>query len=421
MNIYFSKEIDKIYFFGDAVSFPLLKTITKVNRGLSFVVFCMCNGINDIEQIEIELVRKFNIKDREDNIRKMVLSNTIEDDDIKKAFTLDIEKSNHSLQVYGTMGKRYPQLLHMELTSTCNFQCGHCYKNATYSGEYVAFDWIKEKIYEKFKGSIQTIHLTGGEPTLHRDFDSIVNLFSSDYDLQLTTNGSRIRSFSEELFKKFKAIDISLYGLTSEDYLSNTGCFDAFCKVKDGCIMLSEADIDFRVTLVLNNENWNQMENYVQYAISVGAKRIGFALPSNGGKLLHGTSDRWHLTSETKRMIYREFRNVQSKYNDKIMFTEWERSKYSDMWKAYPENDSLRCGAGARDWWISEKYKFRPCSFLPDEYMSLDYDTWYGYIMNEQELDWSNARSALELFASNNNLDITDICPVFQKIEEKNV
>ena len=76
------------------------------------------------------------------------------------------------------------------------------------------------------------------------------------------------------------------------------------------------------------------------------------------------------------------------------------------MWKNYPEDDSLRCGAGARDWWMSEKYNFRPCSFLPDEYMSLDYDTWYNYITNEQELDWNQARNALELFATNHSLDI---------------
>ena len=35
--------------------------------------------------------------------------------------------------------------------------------------------------------------------------------------------------------------------------------------------------------------------------------------------------------------------------------------------------------------------------------------------MNEQELDWSQARSSLELFAVNHSLDITDLCPIFRK------
>ena len=144
--------------------------------------------------------------------------------------------------------------------------------------------------------------------------------------MQLTTNGSRIISFSTELFKKFQAIDISLYGLTADEYLNNTGSFEAFKLVRDGCIMLSEADIDFRVTLVLNNTNCCQMEDYVRYAIELGAKRIGFALPSNGGKLLFDVPDKWYLTAENKRRIYRTFRDVQNKSIGKITFTEWNRN-----------------------------------------------------------------------------------------------
>lgn len=415
MNIYFSAEVDNIYFWGESVAFHLDKTITKTNRGLSFVVSCIYNDINELEEIANKLREKFDINDKPDNIKDMILFNTIEDDDIRTAFTCDSENANHSPKIYGIMGKRYPQMLHMELTSSCNFQCSHCYKNANYKGDNVALDWIKRNIYEKLKGYTKIIHLTGGEPTLHRNFEQIVDLFSSDYDLQLTTNGSRIISFSPELFKKFQAIDISLYGLTANEYLNNTGSRESFKLVRDGCIMLSEADVDFRVTLVLNNTNCYQMEDYVRYAIDLGAKKIGFALPSHGGKLLFDVPDKWHLTAETRRKIYRTFREVQNKYISKIAFTEWERSNYSEMWKHYPEDDSLRCGAGARDWWMSEKYKFRPCSFLPDEYMSLDYDTWYNYIINEQELDWSQARSALELLAANHSIDITDLCPIFRK------
>ena len=185
--------------------------------------------------------------------------------------------------------------------------------------------------------------------------------------------------------------------------------------------MLNGADINFRVTLVINNENWKDMNDYVRYALDVGANEIAFGLPASSGRLIIDKSDKWYLKKETKKKIYKEFRYIRDIYKDRIHIENWTRRAYSEMWKYYPEDDSLRCGAGARDWWMSEEYKFRPCSFLPDEYMSLDYDTWYGYIMNEQGLDWSNARSSLELFATNNNLDITDICPVFQKIEGINV
>lgn len=415
MNIYFSKEINRIYFFGDSVSFHMVKPISILNRGLSFVVFCITQGINEMDRIAHELANKFNVIDDMDNIKKMVLSCTIENKSLERVFTLDINNANISPKILGVMGKRYPETLHMELTGACNFRCSHCYKNATYKGKYVEFDWIRSKINDKFKGSISVIHLTGGEPTLHRDFSKIVNLLCEDYILQLTTNGSRILSYPIELLKKFSAIDISLYGLTADEYLFNTGDARAFERVKAGCIYLSESNIKFRVTLVINNDNWHQMEDYVQYAIDVGADRIGFGLPSNGGKLLLDTPDKWYIVPETKKKIYRKFREIQNNYRDTIGITEWARTAYSDIWKSNTKDESLRCGAGTKDWWMSEKYTFRPCSFLPEEYVTLDYEQWYGYITNVNEVDWAKARKCLELFAEKNNREITDFCSIFRQ------
>lgn len=414
MNLYLSKKIIKIQFFGNTVSFSLAYPVVKVNRGLAFVVFCICNGINEIEKIAYELSDTFNLNNTVDEIKKIILNNTIEDESIKNAFTFDIEKANLSPKVYGAVNKRYPEILHIEITGSCNFECSHCYKNAVYNGKYIDIDWLKEKIDERFNGFISAIHLTGGEPMLHKDFSKIVDLFSNGYNLQLTTNGSRIFSYPLELFKKFEAIDISLYGLNDSEYLLNTGT-KAFEQVTVGCKLLSKANIDFRVTLVINNDNWRQMEDYVQYAINVGAKRIGFALPTNGGKLLLNTPDKWYISGDTKKKIYREFRALQKKYENNIAFSEWHRTKYSDMWKSYPPNDSLRCGAGTKEWWISEKYTFRPCSFLPEQYINMDYDQWYSYINGDEEVNWSKARKALELFASQNNREITDFCSIFQR------
>ncbi len=297
----------------------------------------------------------------------------------------------------------------------CNFFCSHCYKNASCDGKSIKYEILKNKIYDTMKGIIPVIHLTGGEPTLHKQFCEIVDMFNDGYDLQLTTNGSRIVLYPIEVFKKFKSIDISLYGLSAEEYKVNTGNSDAYELVKTGCEMLSAAGINFRVTLVINNENWKQMRDYVMYALEVGAKEIAFGVPTSSGRLLNNNSGKWYLTNETKKIIYKEFRNIREEYRDRIYIENWSRSVYYDMWKSYPIDDSLRCGAGKNNWWVSEELNFRPCSFLPNEYMCLDYDKWCYYINNEQKLDWSNARNSLELFAANHDLDITDLCPIFRK------
>lgn len=268
---------------------------------------------------------------------------------------------------------------------------------------------------QRLKGIIPVVHFTGGEATLHKDFEKIINLFSNGYILQLTTNGSKITSYPIEIFKKFQSIDVSLYGLSAEEYKNNTGNSQAFYLVTEGCRALKSADINYRTTLVLNNNNWHQMEDYVRYAIAVGADSFGFALPMTSGKLINAADNKWYLSKDIKRKIYRTYRLICDKYSDNIKISDWYRYDYSEMWKEYPADDSLRCGAGRTNWWMSENFTFRPCAFLPNEYINLDYATWYSYISNQHEIDWKRARKGLELFASDKNLDITDFCPIFRK------
>lgn len=415
MKIYISNKIRRVYFYDDFVTFFGDLPITKQNLGLSHTVFCICNGINDFDQIAHSLIDKFALKSDLETVKRMIHQCTIADTSIEHAFVLNSNEANNNLIFNGIVGKRYPDVLHIELTSQCNFMCSHCYKNALNVGESVCYKWLSEKIYDRLKQQIPIIHLTGGEPTLHKDFSKIVDLFANDFDLQLTTNGSRITTYSMEVFKKFQAIDISLYGLSGNEYKVNTGSAESYNLVMSGCRELKAADINFGVTLVINAQNWTQLENYVEYAIRVGAKSISFALPMNSGRLINSNSDKWFLSPETKKNIYKCYRSVSKKYKDDIIVREWTRSAYSNMWNSYPSDDSLRCGAGRTNWWMSEQKQFRPCSFLPNEYICLDYDEWIKYITKESNIDWKNSRKLLEVFASKNDLKITDICPIFRK------
>ena len=208
---------------------------------------------------------------------------------------MDVNEANLSPKINGDFDRKYPSILHVELTGTCNFFCSHCYKNATVIGRFIDYEELKEKIYQKLKGTVPVIHFTGGEPTLHKKFGEIVNLFSNGFQLQLTTNGSQICSYPIEVFKHFQAIDVSLYGLSANEYKINTGNAGSYEHVKKSIKMLSSSNIDFGTTLVINNDNWNQMEEYVKYAIDMGATNIAFALPSRSGRLLTTFSDKWDL------------------------------------------------------------------------------------------------------------------------------
>lgn len=414
-KIYVSESVNSITFYANSVTIIADKTIEKNNAGISFILFNICNGINDVSEIAKKISEQFYINTSLDEIIEKILVSTMTDEELGEIVTCDISRANLFPNTSGVFGMRYPKLVHIELTNICNFKCTHCYKNALSEGAFMDLSTLERYIYAPLKGIVPIIHFTGGEPTLHKHFEKIVHMFQNGFLLQLTTNGSRIKSYPVEIFECFQAIDISLYGLSSKEYGENTGHPEAFEFVKENCCSLHERKIDYRITTVLNKHNMYNMENYIRFAIEVGASSVSFSLPMQSGRAMSTLDNKWNLTPEDRRYIYRSFRELQIKYHDEIHIKEWYRSNYSNMWKFYPLDDSLRCGAGKNDWWISEKFRCRPCSFLPPQYIDLEYESWIRYIAGQEEIDWAAARNSLEHFAVNNKFSITDICPIFKK------
>lgn len=413
MNIYLSQNIESIYFFETTTNFNTAKEEYSASGTLAFIIYMLSKNINSLEYIANELKSKLKINATTEEIEEKILENTIYSEKNKKYFTID----EHSKQykIYSSFGEKFPQILHIELTGACNFHCDHCYKNANPQNKYIDYEQLISLIYKPLINKTQVVHLTGGEPTLHPDFEKIVKRFHDTYTLQLTTNGTNIAQYPISLFKNFQAIDISLYGLNDEEYLANTHSHHAFNDIINSCKKLSDSGILFRHTVVLNEENFNKMEEYLKLAIETGASSFGYSLPTKSGRLLQKDNKKWELSKQTKKIIYQKFRELEVKYKDKIYISPWYRSQYASGLKYKNENDKLTCSAGSTSWWVSENLMFRPCSFLPNEYINLDYDTWYKYISNEQEIDWYNARKSLELFAFEHNVDITDLCTVFRK------
>lgn len=418
MNIYFSKKIRNIYFYEDNVLFPFDDNNMTVNKGVAYTVYNISNGENDTKKIAQNLIADFNLKEDVNDVEKTIIESTFGDANIREAFTTEASNANLCPRVDGVYGKRYPQLLHIELTGACNFSCSHCYKRATHDGSYIDVDFLINKVCDSVKGLIPILHLTGGEPTLHKDFEQIVNMLKDDFILQLSTNGSNILRYPISLFKLFDAIDISLYGLSESEYRENVGNGIAFTNVKKACQALANADIKFRNTVVLNNSNWKDMERYILFSIENGADSIAFSYPFQSGKLIDNIADKWNLNDKTKKEIYVLYRQLFKKYGKIINIIPWTRTLYSSLAKYVPDDGSLKCRAGKNNWWMSEKFEFKPCSLLPNEYVYMDYNSWYQYINRECDVDWYKALASLQFFASEHEMKITDICSVFKTMPD---
>lgn len=91
--------------------------------------------------------------------------------------------------------------LFIELTAkNCNHKCKSCYidfgHNNCLSGinkivkDYISIDKIKEALVDLKKENLHCIYLTGAEPMMHPDFNSILRLCLKNHNVCICTNGS---------------------------------------------------------------------------------------------------------------------------------------------------------------------------------------------------------------------------------------
>jgi GTP 3',8-cyclase len=133
--------------------------------------------------------------------------------------------------------------LRISVTDRCNFRCIYCMPKEVFGRDYpflpraelLTFEEI-ERVARVFAGlGVEKIRITGGEPLVRRDLETLVGLLArlEGLDLTLTTNGSLLAGKAAALEKAgLKRITVSLDSL-------DDGVFRAM------------NDVDFPVTRVL--------------------------------------------------------------------------------------------------------------------------------------------------------------------------
>ena len=96
--------------------------------------------------------------------------------------------------------------LFIELTEkNCNQRCSNCYINFPMSKnikDYISIDKIKEALNDTKHENIFCIYLTGAEPMMHPDFNSILRLCLKRCNVCICTNGSFLNEKKIRFLKK---------------------------------------------------------------------------------------------------------------------------------------------------------------------------------------------------------------------------
>ena len=209
------------------------------------------------------------------------------------------------------------------ITDFCNLKCRHCYMEEC-ERKQLTLKQIKliianaERDY--FNGKIQQVNLLGGEQTIHKDFEEIINyLYDNNYKIGISTNGYFIKNIDLRTLKKIDYIQISCECLNKEllDSYRGNGYYDNLVSVTQ---YLKQNNIPYGYKFLVAKDTIPYLEETINVAKKLGASKISGArfIPTGNG-VKNKEND---LTKEELQQAYTIIFNAMIKNNMLIQISD---------------------------------------------------------------------------------------------------
>jgi pyrroloquinoline quinone biosynthesis protein E len=174
-----------------------------------------------------------------------------------------------------------PYTLVAELTYRCPLRCAYCsnpVQLADLGQELDTATWQETFAQAEALGAVQ-LHLTGGEPLLRDDLESLVARASQLglYTNLITSAVPLTRERLAELKRRgLSCVQISLQGTRGQDAVHSTGR-DWLEPKLQAARWVRELDLSLTLNVVLHRENIEQIPELVELAARLGAERLELA------------------------------------------------------------------------------------------------------------------------------------------------
>jgi len=173
----------------------------------------------------------------------------------------------------------------IELTNRCNLRCQHCYDERHAGTGELSLAMIERVLREGHGCGIDHLAFTGGEPTLHRQFATIVRaVCAADYLFSFVSNGAtlpQLYPLLREARPHFRGVTFSLDGAraATHDRLRGQGSYRQVMRAASLCIM---QDLPFTLNMVLTAHNRDEVTEMVKLAARLGSAgvRFGWLMPT---------------------------------------------------------------------------------------------------------------------------------------------
>jgi MoaA/NifB/PqqE/SkfB family radical SAM enzyme len=173
----------------------------------------------------------------------------------------------------------------IELTNRCNLSCGHCFDERHAATGDLPLELIDKVLREGKRCGIEQLSFTGGEPTIHRRFEEIIERVSAaGYRFSFVSNGTSFPKIYPLLLKHrgcFLGVTFSLDGAREEthDRLRGKGSYWRVMRATSICVF---KELPFTINMVLTEQNRKEIGEMVWLAerLGSGGVRFGHLMPT---------------------------------------------------------------------------------------------------------------------------------------------
>ena len=172
-----------------------------------------------------------------------------------------------------TFGRKFPYI-RMSITDVCNYKCTYClpqgYKKTPGDmRKFMSAEEISRLTKALSELGVCKIRLTGGEPTVRRDFFDILKDMKQNSNIPkitMTTNGYRLNKIAKHLFEAgLDGINISIDSFNRETFKRLTG-HDRLPEILDGIEILQKLNFkNIKINAVLLkgiNDTYDDFEQF---------------------------------------------------------------------------------------------------------------------------------------------------------------
>ena len=177
-----------------------------------------------------------------------------------------------------TFGRKFPYI-RLSITDVCNFKCGYCLPNGyqidkSDNRKFLYLDEIRRLAKALSELGVNKIRLTGGEPTVRKDFFDIVKTIKENSGIKktvITTNGYHLDKIAHKIKESgLDGINISIDSLNRETF-KNVTSHDRLDEILRGIKILQSINFkNIKINAVLlkgindSEDDFNQWSNYIK-------------------------------------------------------------------------------------------------------------------------------------------------------------